>query len=79
MERRLAVILAADVVQYAGQAIFAVAAETVDQARKAVRLARLDYDELEAILDPLTALEKESFVLPSETLQRGDARQDMGV
>jgi xanthine dehydrogenase large subunit len=65
-------ILNPDIVEYAGQAIFAVAAETVDQARKAARLAVIDYEELEAILDPLEAVEKGSFVLPSESLQRGD-------
>ncbi len=66
-------ILAPGLVQYAGQPIFAVAAETIDQARKAVRLAVVDYEELEAILDPLTAVEAGSFVLPSETLKRGDS------
>lgn len=65
-------ILGSEVAEYAGQALFAVAAETVDQARKAARLARIDYEELEAILDPLQAIEKKSFVLPSETLRRGD-------
>jgi xanthine dehydrogenase large subunit len=62
-----------DVVEYAGQAIFAVAAETVGEARKAARMATIDYEELDAILDPLEAIEKESFVLPTETLQRGEA------
>jgi len=66
-------IFSEDVVEYAGQAIFAVAAETVDEARKAARLATIEYKELEPILDPLDAIEKKSFVLPSETLQRGDA------
>ena len=66
-------IFANDLVQYVGHAMFAVAADTVDHARKAARLAEIDYDELEAILDPLTAVEKQSFVLPSETLLRGDA------
>ncbi len=66
-------IFATDTVEYAGQAIFAVAAGTADQARKAALLAKIDYEELEPILDPLTALEKGSFVLPSETLARGDA------
>jgi len=65
-------IFSPDVVEYAGQAIFAVAAETVDQARKAARMAAIDYEELDAILDPLEAVEKESFVLPTETLQRGE-------
>ena len=65
-------IFANDLVQYVGQPIFAVAAASVDAARKAARRARIDYHELEAILDPLTAVEKKSFVLPSETLVRGD-------
>jgi len=66
-------IFATDTVEYAGQAIFAVAAKTADQARRAALLAKIDYEELEPILDPLTAVEKGSFVLPSETLARGDA------
>jgi xanthine dehydrogenase large subunit len=65
-------IFTADRVEFAGQPIFAVAAETVDQARRAARLAQIDYEELEPILDPLTAVEKKSFVLPTETLQRGE-------
>ena len=65
-------ILAADIAEYAGHALFAVAAETVDQARKATRLASIDYEELEAILDPMDAVAKGSFVLPSETIRRGD-------
>ncbi len=65
-------ILAVDEVLYAGQSIFAVAALTVDAARKAARRAKIEYDELEAILDPLTAVERKSFVLPSETMIRGN-------
>lgn len=66
-------ILAPGLVQYAGQPMFAVAAETIDQARKAARLAAVDYEELEAILGPMAAVEAGSFVLPSETLKRGDS------
>ena len=65
-------LLADGLVQYVGQPLFVVAAETVDAARKAAHMAIVDYDELEAILDPLTAVAKQSFVLPSETLVRGD-------
>jgi len=65
-------IFATDLVQYVGQPVFAVAATTVDAARKATSLANIDYSALDAILDPLTAVEKKSFVLPSETLVRGD-------
>ena len=65
-------IFAESLVQYVGQPVFAAAAETVDIARRAVHLARCEYEELEAILDPLTAVDKGSFVVPSETLERGD-------
>jgi xanthine dehydrogenase large subunit len=66
-------IFSDDVVEYAGQAIFAVAAQSVDMARKAARLATIEYQDLEPILHPLEAVKKKSFVLPSETLRRGDA------
>ncbi len=65
-------ILADSTVDYAGQAIFAVAALTVDEARRAAKLAHIEYEELEPILDPLTAVEKQSFVLPTETIRRGE-------
>ena len=68
-------IFAPGLVQYAGQAIFAVAATSVTAARKAARLARISYESLEPILDPLTAVEKQSFVLPTETIRRGDSRK----
>ena len=51
-------LLADGLVQYVGQPLFVVAAETVDAARKAAHKAKVDYDELEASLDPLTAVEK---------------------
>jgi xanthine dehydrogenase large subunit len=67
-------IFAPGLVQYVGQSVFAVAAETVDQARKAAKLADIEYQELEPILDPRTAVARESFVLPSETIRRGDSQ-----
>ncbi len=67
-------ILAADEVQYLGQPIFVVAAETVDQARRAARLATVEYEELPAILTIEDALARQSFVLPTVTLERGDPR-----
>ena len=72
-------ILASNVAEYAGQAIFAVAAESVDQARKAARLAKIRYEEREAILDPLSAVEKRNFVLPSERLERGNAEKALAA
>ena len=67
-------IFAPGLVEYVGQSIFAIAAETVEQARKAARLANIEYEDLEPILDPRTAVAKESFVLPSETIKRGDSQ-----
>ena len=64
-------LFADGLVQYVGQPLFAVAATSVDAARKAARKARVTYEELDAILDPLDAVARESFVLPSETLVRG--------
>lgn len=66
-------ILAPMYVQYAGQALFAIAADTVDQARKAARLAIIEYEELPAIIDARAAVRAASFVLPSETLKRGNS------
>ncbi len=65
-------ILADGLVQFVGQPVFAVIAETVDEARKAARKGVIHCEELDAILDPLDAVQKQSFVLPSETLTRGD-------
>jgi xanthine dehydrogenase large subunit len=65
-------ILANGVVEFAGQPVFAVIATTVDAARKAARLAQLDIESRPAILGIEEAVEAGSFVLPSETLVRGD-------
>ena len=64
-------IFADGIVEYVGQSIFAVIADSVTAARKATRLARIEYEELPAILDLDMAMARESFVLPSETLIRG--------
>lgn len=66
-------ILAPGLVQYAGQAVFAVAANSVDAARKAARLAVVDYESLPPVLDIREAIRQESFVLPTERLVRGDS------
>ncbi len=68
-------VFADGLVQYVGQPVFAVVAATVDSARIAAQKAKITYRELEAILDPLTAVEKGSFVLPTETLVRGDPQR----
>ncbi len=66
-------ILAPGLVQCVGQPIFAVAATTVEQARRAARLARIEYQDLPAIFDTDSAIRAGSFVLPSMRLAQGDA------
>jgi xanthine dehydrogenase large subunit len=67
-------IFAAGEVLYAGQPLFAVAADSYLAARKAVRAARVDYESLPAILDIRAALAAESYVLPSQHVRRGQPR-----
>jgi xanthine dehydrogenase large subunit len=70
-------IFADGLVQYAGQPLFAVAAETFTAARKAALLARIEYEPLPAILDIRSALAAHSFVVPSQLLVRGTARTQL--
>jgi len=65
-------VLADGLVQYVGQPIFAVYADSYLQARRAARKAIVDYDELPAVLTPEQAREQESYVLPPMHLRRGD-------
>jgi xanthine dehydrogenase large subunit len=65
-------ILADGLVQYVGQAIFIVVADSHDNARRAARLAQIDYQELPAIFTPQQAKQAQSYVLPPMRLQRGD-------
>jgi xanthine dehydrogenase large subunit len=66
-------IFADGLVEFVGQSMFAVAATSPGAARRAARQAVVEYEDLEPILDIDSALEAESFVLPTKTLARGDA------
>ncbi len=65
-------ILADGLVEYVGQPLFIVVADTHDNARRAAWLAKVDYEELPAILTPQQAKQAQSFVLPPMRLARGD-------
>lgn len=67
-------ILAEDEVHYVGQPIFCVAARTRDAARRAARLAEIDYEVLPAVLTFDDAKAAGTLVTEPMTLQRGDAR-----
>ncbi|MEO8135741.1 MAG: xanthine dehydrogenase molybdopterin binding subunit [Betaproteobacteria bacterium] len=64
-------IFADGLVQYVGQPMFAVLAESYDAARRAVRKVVVDYDELPAVLTPQEAKRQQSYVLPPMHLARG--------
>ena len=65
-------ILADGLAQYVGQPLFIVIADSHDHARRAARLAVVDYTELTVILTPQAARQAQSFVLPPMRLTRGD-------
>jgi len=67
-------ILAEQKVEYVGQPIFIVVADTHDHARHAARKADIQYEELPAILTPEAARDAESYVVPPMRLTRGDAQ-----
>ena len=61
-------------VEYLGQPLFAVAATSHDLARRAARLAKVEYEDFEPVLDVKTAVEKQSYVLPPVRISRGDVQ-----
>jgi len=67
-------ILAEEKVEYVGQPVFIVVADTHDNARRAARKADIQYEELPAILTPEAARDAESFVVPPMRLTRGDTQ-----
>ena len=67
-------ILADNLVEYFGQPVFIVIAESVTAARKAAKKATIEYEDLPALLDIKAAKQAKSWVLPPAKLQRGDAQ-----
>ena len=59
-------------ISYAGQCLFAVAATSLQAARRAVKLAAISIDEQPASLDPVAAAELKEFVRPTHVQTRGD-------
>jgi xanthine dehydrogenase large subunit len=66
-------LLADDIVQFYGQPLFLVVAATRDQARKAARLAKIEYAPLPPVLTAEAAANAQLHVLPTVEVRRGDA------
>jgi xanthine dehydrogenase large subunit len=68
-------LFAEGLVEYAGQPVAVVAALTLDDARRAAALVRLDLEALEPILSVEKALEQESYLVPPLLLEAGDVKR----
>ncbi|MCF6782984.1 xanthine dehydrogenase molybdopterin binding subunit [Stutzerimonas stutzeri] len=66
-------LLADGKVEFVGQPVIAVAADSLEAARKAAMAAIIEYEDLEPVLDVVEALRKQHFVLDSHTHKRGDS------
>ncbi|SDN13745.1 xanthine dehydrogenase molybdopterin binding subunit [Vreelandella arcis] len=64
-------------ISYAGQCLFAVAATSLEAARRAVKLANVEINEQHASLDPVAATQREEFVRPTHIQERGDWQQTL--
>ena len=67
-------VFAQDSVQFVGQVVGLVLAQTAMQARRAARKVQLHIDALPAVLTTAQAMAVQSFVLPPVNVRRGDAR-----
>lgn len=72
-------IFAIDKVEFLGQVVGVVVADTVMQARRAARKVQLDIEALPPILDPREAAKQKSFVLPPVTVRRGEPEQGIAT
>ncbi|MDA0424844.1 xanthine dehydrogenase molybdopterin binding subunit [Stutzerimonas frequens] len=66
-------LLADGKVEFIGQPVIAVAADSLETARQAAMAAIIEYEDLESVLDVVEALHKKHFVLDSHTHKRGDS------
>lgn len=70
-------ILADGLVQFVGQPMFAVVANSYMEARRAAALANIEYEDLPAIMTPQEAKLQASFVVPPMQLTRGEPEQKL--
>ncbi len=66
-------VFAGELVEYAGQAIFAVVAHSIEQARRAAKLAVVEYKTLEPVLTVDQAMARNQLLAECPVLARGDA------
>lgn len=72
-------LFARDIVEYHGQVVLTVAAETPEAARASARLAKIEYEIQEPVLDVEVALARKSYVQEPHIHQRGDAKSALAA
>ena len=72
-------IFASDTVEFCGQVLFAVAAKDRDSARRAARLAGVEIEPMEPVLDIETAVARESWVAEPHEMRRGDVEAGLNA
>jgi xanthine dehydrogenase large subunit len=68
-------LLSEGTVEYYGEPVAAIAAETLEQAKKAAASIIVEYDELEPVIEISEAMKRKSFVAPVHTLRHGDSEK----
>ncbi len=66
-------LFADGVVEYHGQSMFVVAAESIDDARAAAKLAEIEYEDLPAATTISAARDANLFIEPAQTMKLGDS------
>jgi xanthine dehydrogenase large subunit len=72
-------LLADGKVEYVGQVVLAVGADSLETARKAAMAAIIDYEDLEPVLDVVDALRKKHFVLDSHQHKIGNSAAELAT
>jgi xanthine dehydrogenase large subunit len=70
-------LLATDKVQFAGEGIALIVAETLEAAQRAKHKIIIEYTDLEAVLSIDEAKKKKSFIADSRKIERGEVDQNM--
>jgi len=66
-------LMTGELVEFVGQALFAVLADSQAQAKRAVTLGKIDIAEESPVLNLQQAIDKKLYVRPPHTMKRGDS------
>ena len=72
-------LLADGKVEYVGQVVLAIGADSLETARKAAMAAIIEYEDLEPVLDVVDALRKKHFVLDSHQHKIGNSAAELAT